>query len=172
MTDVRAYLHYFQQLAQQHVAINSFFVMDVNEPLGAMRDKIKYPSLIMNTLSGSYAAPNHDNTLDDVTGGFLILGRLANIDDFAGEMLLLEQMKQIGTDIISRMNYDLRKCELRASKAIVGFSINSVSYQMADGIFDNCFGFFFTFKLISPVDLCYNAAKWSLVRPPLGDYQY
>ena len=172
MTDVRAYLHYFQYLAQSHVAINSFFVMDVNEPLAAMRDKIVYPALIMNTISGSFVAPNHDNTLDDVTGGFLILGRLGDIDDFVGEMLLLEQMKQIGTDIIARMNYDLIKCESRAAKAIIGFSINSVSYQMADGIFDNCFGFFFTFKLISPVDLSYNAAKWSLVRPVTGIFQY
>lgn len=172
MTDVRAYLHYFQQLAQQHVAINSFFVMDINEPLAAMRNNIKFPSLIMNTITGSFAASNHDNTIDDVTGGFLILGQLANMDDFAAEMLLLEQMKQIGTDIISRMNYDLIKCEPRAQKAIVGFSLKSVSYEMAEGIFTNCFGFFFTFRLNSPVDLSYNAAKWSLQRPAMDGYQY
>lgn len=172
MTDVRDYLHYFQTLSQEHILIKDFFVMDINEPLAAMRDSIQYPALILNTLSGRISASNHDNILDEVKGGFLIIDRLANVDDFAAEMLLLQNMKQIGTDIISRMNYDLIKCEPRAQKAIVGFSLNSVSYNMLDGIFDNCFGFLFTFRILTKTDFVYNASKWNSVQSNTNGFQY
>ena len=66
MTDLRSYLHYFQNLAFEHIDINDFYVMDIGEPLSAMRGTIKFPSLIMNTISGNFSASNLDNTLDDV----------------------------------------------------------------------------------------------------------
>jgi len=172
MTDVRAYLHYFQTLAHEHVSIKDFYVMDINEPLAALRDKIQYPALIMNTMTGSFLAPNHDNLLDEVRGGFLILGRLDNVDDFSGEMLMFQQMKQIGTDIISRMNHDLMKYEPIAQKAILGFHLNSVSYQMVDGIFDNCFGFLFTFRVTSSADMTYDTAKWQKTKPVYNGFLY
>lgn len=172
MTDVRAYLHYFQTLASEHVEIKDFYVMDINEPLQALRGSMKFPALIMNTLSGNFVAPNHDNILDEVKGSFLILDHLDNIDDFSGEMLLLQHMKQIGQAIISRMNYDLVKCEPRATKAILGFHISSVSYEMVDGIFDNCFGFLFTYRFFNKLDLSYNSLQWSILKPHVEGYQY
>ena len=172
MTDLRSYLHYFQNLAFEHIDINDFYVMDIGEPLSAMRGTIKFPSLIMNTISGNFSASNLDNTLDDVTAGFLILGHLDNIDDFSGEMLLLQQMKQIGTDIIARMNHDLMKYEPMAQKAIHGFHLNSVSYQMVDGIFDNCFGFLFTFRVTSSADMTYDTAKWQKTKPVYNGFLY
>ena len=172
MTDVRAYLHYFQTLAKEHGHINDFFVMDINEPLTAMRSQIAYPALIMNSLHGKFLAPNLDNILDEVTGGFLIIGRVAKVNDFSAEMLLLQQMKEIGTDIIARMNRDLKACEPRAQKAILGFTLNSVSYQMVDGIFDNCFGFLFTFKIHAAMVFEYNPLKWASVKTFPKDFQY
>ncbi len=172
MTDVRAYLHYFQTLAAEHNDIEDFYVMDINEPLQALRGSMKFPALIMNSLSGKFVAPNLDNTLDEVKGGFLILGRLDNVDDFSGEMLLLQHMKQIGQAIISRMNHDLMKCEPGATKAILGFHISSVSYQMVDGIFDNCFGFLFSYRFFNKLDLSYNTLQWSTTKPPDDRFRY
>jgi hypothetical protein len=160
MTDIKAYLDYFQILALQHVDIKSYYVMDINEPLAALRSEMQFPALIMNTVSGNFTASNLDNVLDEIKGGFLIIGRLTNIDDFSGEMLLLEQMKRIGTDIVSRMNHDLMKCEPRSQKAILGFRLGTVSYQMVDAIFDNCFGFLFSFRMVSKIDIDYNPTKW------------
>lgn len=48
-------------------------------------------------------------------------------------------MKQIGADIIARMLYDYLKCEPLAIKAIPGFNINSVSYEMPGPVFDNAY---------------------------------
>jgi len=135
-------------------------MMDINESLDALRSNIKYPALILTSLSGNYEASNLDNILDLINGGFLIIGHLDKIDDFPGEMQLVSKMKQIGTDIIARMLNDYLKCEPLALKAIPGFNINSVSYEMLGPVFDNDFGVMFSFKLKDCLDLEYDPTKW------------
>src|SRR5512137_72405 len=103
MTDINSYVDYFRALAQEHKEINDFYMMDINEPLDALRSTIKYPALILTSLSGSFEASNLDNILDSVNGGFMILGHLDQVDNFSAEMQLVSKMKQIGTDVIARM---------------------------------------------------------------------
>jgi hypothetical protein len=160
MTDINSYVEYFRTLAQEHKEINGFYMMDINEPLDALRSTIKYPALILTSLSGSFEASNLDNILDSINGGFLIIGHLNQIDNFSAEMQLVSKMKQIGTDVIARMLHDQMKCELLALKAIPGFNINSVSYEMLGPLFDNDFGFMFSFKLVELVDYEYNSLMW------------
>ena len=160
MTDINSYVEYFRTLAREHKEINDFYMMDINEPLDALRSNIKYPALILTSLSGNFEASNLDNILDSVNGGFMILGHLAQVDDFSSEMQLVSKMKQIGTDIISRMLHDYLKCEPLALKAIPGFNINSVSYEMLGPVFDNDFGMLFSFKIQDCLDLEYNPEKW------------
>ena len=160
MTDINSYVEYFRTLAREHKEINDFYMMDINEPLDALRSNIKYPALILTSLSGNFEASNLDNILDLINGGFMVIGHLDQIDDFSVEMLLLSKMKQIGTDIIARMLHDHLKCESLALKAIPGFYINSVSYEMLGPVFDNDFGLMFTFKLIDCLCLEYNSMIW------------
>jgi len=160
MTDINSYVEYFSTLAREHKEINDFYMMDINEPLDALRSKIKYPALILTSLSGNFEASNLDNILDVVNGGFLIIGHLDQIDDFSGEMQLVSWMKQIGTDVIARMLNDHMKCEILALKAIPGFNINSVSYEMLGPVFDNDYGVMFSFKLLDCLDLEYDSEKW------------
>ena len=160
MTDINSYVEYFRTLASEHKEINDFYMMDINEPLDALRSNIKYPALILTSLSGNFEASNLDNILDVVNGGFLIIGHLDQIDDFSGEMQLVSWMKQIGTDVIARMLNDHMKCEILALKAIPGFNINSVSYEMLGPVFDNDYGVMFSFKLLDCLDLEYDSEKW------------
>ena len=160
MTDINSYVEYFRTLAKEHKEINDFYMMDINEPLDALRSSIKYPALILTSLSGHFEASNLDNILDVVNGGFLIIGHLDQIDDFSGEMQLVSKMKQIGTDIIARMLHDYLECEALALKAVPGFNINSVSYEMLGPVFDNDFGVMFSFKLQDCLDLGYDISKW------------
>ena len=160
MTDLNSYVEYFRNLAREHKEINDFYMMDINEPLDALRSKIKYPALILTSLSGNFEASNLDNILDVVNGGFLIIGHLEQIDDFSGEMQLVSKMKQIGTDIIARMVNDYMRCELLTLKAIPGFNINSVSYDTLGPVFDNDYGVMFSFKLLDCLDLEYDSEKW------------
>jgi hypothetical protein len=160
MTDINSYVEYFRTLARDHKEINDFYLMDINEPLNALRSNIKYPALILTSLSGNFEVSNLDNILDSVNGGFLIIGHLDQIDDFSGELLVLARMKQIGTDIIARMLHDHMRCALLTLKAIPGFNINSVSYEMLGPVFDNDFGLLFSFKIQGCLDLEYNPEKW------------
>ena len=75
-------------------------------------------------------------------------------------MQLVSKMKQICTDIIARMLHDYMQCELLTMKAIPGFNINSVSYEMLGPVFDNDFGVMFSFKLLDCLDLEYDTEKW------------
>ena len=160
MTDINSYVEYFRTLATEHKEINDFYMMDINEPLNALRSNLKYPALILTSLSGNFEASNLDNILDLINGGFLIIGHLAQVDDFSGEMQLVSKMKQIGIDIIARMLHDYMKCELLSLKAIPGFNINSVSYEMLGPVFDNDYGVMFSFKLQCCLDIEYYPAKW------------
>jgi len=160
MTDVFNYLNYFQTLANQHVKIKDFYVMDINEPIMALKDTMKFPALILNSLNGSVTAPHIDNTLDLIKGGYIIIDSIDRIDDFYAEMNILQNTKQIGIDIISRMLYDMQKCELLAAKAIPGFDVKTVNYEMVGPVFDVCFGFNFTFKCLSKLDLTYHESAW------------
>ena len=160
MTDINSYIEYFHTLAIEHKEIEDFYMMDINEPLEALRSNIIYPALILTNLSGNFEASNLDNILDLINGGFLIIGHLNQIDDFSGEMQLVSKMKQIGTDIIARMLHDYMRCELLTLKAIPGFNINSVSYETLGPVFDNDYGVMFSFKLLDCLDLEYNSEKW------------
>jgi hypothetical protein len=162
MTDINSYVEYFRTLAQEHKEIKNCYMMDINEPLAALRSNIKYPALILTSLSGSFEASNLDNILDSINGGFLIIGHLDQVDDFSGELLLLGRMKQIGTDIIARMLFDHFKCETLALKAIPGFNINSVSYEMLGPVFDNDYGVMVSFKLQDCLDLEFNPLSWDI----------
>ena len=161
MTDINSYVEYFRTIASEHKEINDFYMMDINEPLDALRSNIKYPALILTSLSGNFEASNLDNILDVVNGGFLIIGHLEQVDDFSGELLVLARMKQIGTDIIARMLHGHMRCELLTQKAIPGFNINSVSYEILGPVFDNDFGVLYTFHLIDCLSLENNSAIWN-----------
>ena len=164
MADISSYIEYFRILAREHKEINDFYLMDINEPLDALRSNIKYPALILTSLSGNFEASNLDNILDSINGGFLIIGHLDQINDFSGEMQLISKMKQIGTDIIARMLHDHLKCELLAEKAIPGFNINSVSYEMLGPVFDNDFGMMFSYKILKKCDLEFISSNWEFSR--------
>jgi hypothetical protein len=160
MTDINSYVEYFRNIAAEHKEINDFYMMDINEPLAALRSNIKYPALILTSLSGNFEGSNLDNILDSINAGFLIIDHLDQIDDFSGELVLLARMKQIGTDIISRMLHDYLKCELLTVKAIPGFNINSVSHEMLGPVFDNDYGMLFSFKIIDILCLEYCPVVW------------
>jgi len=160
MTDINSYIEYFRTLAIEHKEIEDFYMIDINEPLEALRSNIVYPALILTSLSGNFEASNLDNILDLINGGFMIIGHLNQVDDFSGEMQLVSKMKQIGTDVISRMLHDHMKCEPLALKAIPGFNINSVSYETLGPVFDNDYGVMFSFKLQDCLDLGYDISKW------------
>jgi len=160
MADISSYIDYFRRIAAEHKEINGFYMMDINEILDGLRSTVKYPALILENISGGYMASNLDNPLEVINGGFLILDHLPNPDDFQGEVVIIDRMKQIGHQVIARILYDKMKCELLAEKAIPGFDLNSVTFEVIGPVFDNDFGVIYTFKLIDCLCLEYNSITW------------
>jgi hypothetical protein len=122
-------------------------MMDINEILDGLRSTVKYPALILENLSGSYMASNLDNPLEVINGGFLIIDHLPNPDDFQREITIIDRMKVIGHQIITRMLYDKMKCEPLVEKAIPGFDLNTVTFEILGPIMDNDYGLSFSFNL-------------------------
>jgi hypothetical protein len=160
MADISSYIEYFRKLASEHKEIHGFYMIDINEILDGLRSTVKYPALILENLSGSYLASNLDNPLEVINGGFLIIDHLPNLDDFQGEMALIDRMKEIGHQVIARMLHDKMKCEPLAEKAIPGFDVNSVSFEVLGPVFDNDYGVNFAFTIKSCRNLQYDQKYW------------
>ena len=161
MNKVASYIEYFKILVSRSYEINSFYMMDVNEPLTAFHSDMKFPMLILHALSGKIQAQNLDNVLDNIQGGFMILDFLSDPTDFNEEMALLDRMKSCGMDIILKMQHDSMLQAPMSNTPLKGFNFNSVNYQMIDGIWDKCFGFMFTFSIDTNLSQSYNPFLWS-----------
>ena len=148
MGSISCYIEYFRKIATEHPDIKGFYMMDINEILNGLRSTVLYPALILENLSGSYQASNLDNILEVINGGFLIIDHLQNPDDFEGEVVMIDRMKEIGQQIIARMLNDHMSCEPLADKAIPGFDLNTVSFEIIGPVVDNDFGVIMSFKLI------------------------
>jgi len=69
-------------------------------------------------------------------------------------------MKQIGTDIVSRMLYDYLRCDSLILKAISVYNFNSINYEMLGPVFDNDYGVMYSFKFQDCLDLEYDPYRW------------
>lgn len=172
MTDVIDYIRYFQKIANEHVEIKDFYIFNIQEAMNAMREGMQFPALILNTQKGSALVPHRDNTLDKVTGGFLVIDHLEQVDDFAGEMDIYQRMKDLGMQIIARMIYDKENCEPLSAKAIPGFDPNTVTYEIIDDVFNQGYGVLFSFQVITTLDLEYDISKWDSTKTLTGKTPY
>jgi hypothetical protein len=160
MADISSYIEYFRRIAAEHKDIKGFYMMDINEILDGLRSTVKYPALILENLSGSYLASNLDNPLEVINGGFLIIDHLPNPDDFQGEVVIIDRMKEIGHQVIARMLHDKMKCELLAEKAIPGFDLKTVNFEVVGPVFDNYFGLLFSFEMLCSIGFELIQDKW------------
>jgi hypothetical protein len=160
MADISSYIEYFRKIASEHKDINGFYMMDINEILDGLRSTVKYPALILENLSGSYMASNLDNPLEVINGGFLIIDHLKNPDDFQGEVIIIDRMKEIGHQVVARMLYDKMKCEPLAEKATPGFDVNTVTFEVIGPVFECDFGTLFSYKFMKLSDFEFNNEVW------------
>jgi hypothetical protein len=100
--------------------------------------------------------------LEVINGGFMIIDHLPNPDDFQGEMVLIDRMKEIGHQVIARMLHDKMKCEPLAEKAIPGFDINSVAFDVIGPVFDNDYGILYFYMVHDLIDIEYDKSRWEL----------
>lgn len=166
------YVAYFEQLAREHKDIRHsetarhFFVMDINEVLGAMADSsIQYPAVILNALSARIAGSSLDNTNEQINGGFLVIDHCQQIDNYESMVEAMANSHRIGLEFLQRIHYEIMKCEPLALKALPEWNIWNVATKMWGPVFDNDYGWHFEFPVVRPIELIFNPEKWDKIGP-------
>ena len=120
---------------------------------------VNYTMNLRDCFEGHLVDNNADLILDDKTCAFTILIK-GKVNDIPARRINLEKARQIGLDVISRLKKYKRTMTTDYLKWR-GFDINSVSYFKVGPVFDDAYGYRFTFVVASPENLAYDATKWN-----------
>ena len=155
--NVTEYLQYYRSIATLHPSINGFYTMDINEVLGDLRSGMKYPALILNSVNGFLSRNlSADNTQNLVKAGFMVIDHVDSVDDFQKEMQILGDTFDTCIDILTKLMKDAQ-----CGTFIRKLDVDSIKYEMLGPVFDNDFGFMFTFDLRFFIsDLSYKPDRW------------
>ena len=155
--NVAEYLQYFRNIAALHPSIKGFYTMDINEVLGDLRQGMQYPALVLNSVNGSLSENlSSENTQNLVKAGFMVIDHMDSVDDFKREMQILGDTFEWSMEILSKLKKDAS-----CGSFIKKFDVNSIKFEMLGPVFDNDFGFMFTFDLrFFASDLSYKPDQW------------
>jgi hypothetical protein len=159
---VKNYIAYFSRLAELHKDIRGFCMMDAESAVVAMQENaLRFPCMMLETLNGRYADSHHDNPLNMISGGFMIVDRCERLNDFTLEAKILDATFAIGAQVIAKMNSDVYRRDALALSALQNFEPNQVKWQLEGPLLDNVFGTLFTFPITRIADLQVNKQKWN-----------
>ena len=155
--NIAEYIQYFRSVASLHPSIKGFYTMDINEVLGDLRQGMQYPALVLNSVNGFLSENvSADNTHALVKSGFMVIDHSDSVDDFAREMQILGDTFEYSMQILSKLKKD-SFCGTFSRK----FDVSSIKFEMLGPVFDNDYGFMFTFDLRFFVsDLSYKPDQW------------
>ena len=152
------YIDYMKSLAGKHASTKGFYIMDINEILNDMRSDLQYPAFMLHRIDGYITMPNRDNILNTVNSGFIIVDHLAKVDHWPSMMNIYHNTFTIGREFLSRMMWDVKQNQAYFKQLFP----DTIKYEMLDGIFDNDFGWLFTFDIECEIhDFSYDPANWS-----------
>jgi len=156
MNSPNAYISYFRNLASNHIPSLGFYIMDINEVLESLRSGIAYPAMILINYNGNLLLRNADNPINEVAAGFIIIDHVLEQDDFVSEQIALNNSWERGRRVLARMFYE----KLKGDEALAGFNLNTVKYEMMGPLFDNDFGFMFTWKVDNYFPVDFDKSLW------------
>ena len=159
LTDETDYINYFQNLAiadadLQHFLSgkSSFFVVDdafdLEEIDEAVRNKLKFPAMLLDIPDGALGLSNSNNKTDTITGIFMfLLNTKSNLDKRTARATA----KNIGKRLLKKIHEDSR-ASLKTANWFA-FDYNDVKYQPVGPICEAAYGMQFMFKITSPFSL-------------------
>jgi hypothetical protein len=158
---VKQYIAYFRHLAEKNRGIKDFYMMDVDSVVAASAENaLSYPCMVLETLRGRYRDDKHDNPLNLITGGFMILDKCATVNDFAREEQILDDTFALGAQVIAKIKQDTEQYEPLAVAALRDFDPNEVKWQQQGPLLENAFGTLFTFPVTKAANLEVNPDDW------------
>ncbi len=164
MPSVKEYVDYFEGIATQHKEIQHtdakkhFARINIEEVLTGLRSSIFTPALILESFEGGLIDNKSDNILADRMGAFMILKEVEH-DNFKQEAEFLDDCERIGLDAIRRMRRDARVQPIQA-RLLRGLQLSKVGWMKVGPVFDNWYGYRFTFSLEDHENMKYDDSKW------------
>jgi hypothetical protein len=162
--ELQAYTDYFLDIATRlkeigHTEARKRFTrFNIEEVFSGLRSTLDLNNfcLCLESFEGNLGANNYDQVFDNNTCAFMIVKNCGN-DNFVMETQICDQAKVIGMKVVAKMAFDAeRRQRGLAPVALKNFDINSVQYEKVGPIFDNCFGYRFTFQVYDSLPLVYN----------------
>jgi hypothetical protein len=152
---VKDYISFFKLLAGLHKQINSFYIMDINELESSMRTDLVYPALVLVSITGGIDMNNEDNILNRPKAGFIIIDHVIQVDDFDQEVEKMDMTFKIATDLLSKIK------EISEKDQFPFIDIPTIKFEMMGPVFDNDWGWLFSFDLLYQIhDLIVDPDVW------------
>lgn len=158
-------MEYFETIATEHIAIQHsdsekhFARINIDEVLGGLKTKLKFPALVVESPEGFFTDDTIDNVLRGYVIGFTIVDRVKP-GDFDGEETVLAITEQMVMDIVSRLRKEHRDYST-AGIISRAFQLNTVRWNKVGPLWENCFGWRCTFQVQNPNSLAYDEEKWT-----------
>ena len=162
--DFAPYSAYFESLAKRLVDIGhtnarpKFCRFNIEEVIDGLATDLDTttPVLLLESFEGRFFDNGSDQAFDEQAGAFLIMQQ-AGASDFAAQNAIIDRAKRIGRKMIARLRKDSRR---QVPGALSQFDLSKVEYQKVGPVFDNCYGYRFTFSWEEPTALVVDEADW------------
>jgi len=157
-------ISYFKNIATIHKSISHteqekhFFRMELDEVLaGINRSDVNYPMLILEGYSFHFIDNRSDNLLKKRSGAFILLDHVSDQSDMDAIHETWDQLEEIGTEIIIKINADKRSREMPVVRHM---EFNETEGTLIRNSIGNDVGIRFTYSITSPTPAIINQLNW------------
>ena len=151
-----ALVEYFQSIVLQHVDLQEFYRLELDEVLTNIRD-LKTPCLVLEGYKFSYKDQRSDNPVKIRSGAFILLNLVNDPTDFEGIYNTWDQLEEIADEIIARIRSDKEN----RNTVIKGFDIESIDGQLLASDVTNYYGIRITFEIQTKFNQQVDQSKWT-----------
>ena len=158
------YVSYFESIARSLVAIGHtddkkhFYRLEFEDVLTALPAKITWPAMILEGYDIHFIDNRSDNVLKIRTGAFIIMDKVANIQDFDSIHAVYDKCEVICDDIISKMYSDK---QTRQHKVVKDFDLSKVEIILIANDVEGAYGMRVSFPIVNTHDIEVNPSKWN-----------
>jgi len=148
------YSSYFENIANRHKKIKSFYEIDEDEIISGLRSKVQYPCLFLEFPEPT-AFDNSTNTDVKQPSGLAVLSP-CKPGDFKKRREILVENEKIILDIVSQMRKD------RIEGNNLWFDLNQTRWSKVGPMFtDNLYGWRLDFNIQRWLDIEYYESDWN-----------
>ncbi len=161
-TKFSAIVAFFKMLAEKHVSIKHsetekhFFRLEMDEVMTSLPEIACFPLLIMESYRYNLHDFKSDNPIKKREGAFMLMEKISDPGDFDEIHAKLDQLEEIGDDIIARIKAEKREL----LSPVRDFNISTVEATIISFMGPNTIALRYTYEIDSRFNDDVNPAKW------------